>query len=117
MFVLWQLSLLALSLLATPSVSQDTCSPVNGVQFTAYGFPDASGSTAYGCNNDQVNLQAGGPTPLGDGSYAKPYSAAAGTGSTAFAQCSLVYIPYLRKYFRIADVCGGCGKPQNPICL
>lgn len=91
-----------------------SCSSVSGVKFTAYGFPDASGTPAYACNgNTVVASQPGGKTVLGDGSFGKPYSAAA-AGNSVFAKCQLLYIPLLKKYFRIQDDCSGCGKFELP---
>lgn len=107
------LSLLVLSLAG----STVGCGVVSGVKFTAYGFPDADGVPAYKCNGNQV-VQTGpnDRTKLGDGSFGKPYAAAAATGST-FTKCELLYMPLLKKYFRVQDNCSGCGKLSIPwIC-
>ena len=103
---LLSLSLLVLSLIQ----SGMGCNTVSGIKFTAYGFPDASGTPAYACNgNNPVASQPGGKTVLGDGSFNKPYSAAAATGSI-FKECELLYMPLLKKYFRVQDNCSGCGQ-------
>ena len=71
--------------------SSIACNVVNGVKFTAYGYPDASGTPAFSCNgNTVVPSPAGGKTPLGDGSYNKPYAAASATGS--------IFKEYSRRY-------------------
>ncbi|KAL8842269.1 MAG: hypothetical protein Q9170_000595 [Blastenia crenularia] len=94
-----------------------SCSSVSGVKFTAYGFPDASGTPAYACNgNTVVPSKAGGKTVLGDGSFGKPYSAAAAAGST-FAKCEMLYMPLLKKYFRIQDDCSGCVGKQTDLYI
>ena len=99
-------SLAALSLAG----SSLACNVVSGVKFTAYGFPDAPGTPAFMCQGTTVvPSQAGDQTPLGDGSFANPYTAASATGSP-FAECELLYHPLLKKYFRINDNCSGCGK-------
>lgn len=86
------------------------CQTVSGVKFTAYGFPDASGIPAYKCNGN--NVVPTGPndrTQLGDGSFGKPYAAAA-AGNSVFKKCELLYMPLLKKYFRVQDDCSGCGE-------
>ncbi|KAL8952984.1 MAG: hypothetical protein Q9222_001135 [Ikaeria aurantiellina] len=94
-----------------------SCSTVSGVKFTAYGFPDASGTPAYACNgNTVVASQTGGKTVLGDGSFGKPYSAAAAGGSI-FKKCELLYIPLLKKYFRVQDDCSGCVSKQADLYI
>ena len=104
------LSFLVLSLTG----SSAGCGVVSGVKFTAYGFPDADGVPAYKCNGNQV-VQTGpnDRTELGDGSSGNPYAAAAATGST-FKKCELLYMPLLKKYFRVQDNCSGCGKLSIP---
>ena len=86
------------------------CAVVSGVKFTAYGYPDASGTPAYKCNGNRVvPTQPGDKTKLGDGSFQHPYAAAAAGGSV-FAKCELLYMPLLKKYFRVQDDCSGCGS-------
>lgn len=85
------------------------CSVKSGTKFTAYGFPDANGVPAYQCNGNQIVLaDSSHRTLLGDGSYNNPYAAAA-HGNSDFQKCELVYVPLLRKYFRVQDDCSGCG--------
>ena len=105
-------NLLALSVLSLTGSSL-ACGVVSGVKFTAYGYPDADGTPAYKCNgNKVVPTQAGDKTMLGDGSFGKPYAAAAASGSV-FTKCELLYHPLLKKYFRVQDNCSGCGKLQE----
>lgn len=85
------------------------CEVVNGVKFTAYGYPDASGIPAYKCQNGKpVNTGPNDKTELGDGSFGNPYAAAASRNSV-FKRCDVLYMPLLKKYFRIQDDCSGCG--------
>ncbi|KAL8795539.1 MAG: hypothetical protein Q9195_001960 [Heterodermia aff. obscurata] len=93
------------------------CGVVSGVKFTAYGFPDADGVPAYKCNGNQV-VQTGpnDRTELGDGSFGNPYAAAAATGST-FKKCELLYLPLLKKYFRVQDNCSGCISKQADLYI
>ena len=114
---------LALALLYL-SGSGLACSVQNGIKLTNYGFPDASGTPAYKCNGGTVvPTVAGDKTKLGDGSFGKPYAAAAAANSV-FKKCSLIYVPLLEKYFRVQDDCSGCGmfpvialSPLNPNSL
>ena len=86
------------------------CNPERGIKLTNYGFPDASGTPAYKCRGGQVvPTQAGDKTELGDGSFGNPYAAAA-AGNSIFKKCDLIYVPILKKYFRIQDDCSGCGN-------
>ncbi|KAG6999262.1 hypothetical protein G7Y79_00036g072180 [Physcia stellaris] len=93
------------------------CSTVSGIKFTAYGFPDASGIPAYKCNGNTVTTT--GPndrTQLGDGSFGKPYAAAAARNSI-FQRCELLYMPLLKKYFRVQDDCSGCVAKQTDLYI
>ena len=88
------------------------CNVNGGIKLTNYGFPDASGTPAYKCQgNKPVNTVAGDKTLLGDGSFNHPYAAAAATGSI-FKECDLIYVPLLKKYFRVQDNCSGCVSKQ-----
>ncbi|MDI1492529.1 MAG: hypothetical protein OHK93_003743 [Ramalina farinacea] len=88
------------------------CTAVSNVHFTNYGYPDASGLTQYSCNGDQ-EVSGSVATPLGDGSFAKPYSAALSDTATAFSKCETVYIPYFQKYFKFVDICAQCQTDQG----
>ena len=101
----------AVSLLLLSLTNPTTpCSIAASTKFTAYGYPDADGIPAYACKGSQpISSSAGGKTMLGDGSFEKPYAAAAASGSV-FQECELVYVPLLKKYFRIQDNCGACGR-------
>ena len=85
----------------------DSCTAVSDVHFTNYGYPDASGLTQYSCDGDQ-EVSGNVATPLGDGTAAKPYSAALSDTATAFKKCETVYIPYFQKYFKFVDICAQC---------
>ncbi|KAL8748097.1 MAG: hypothetical protein Q9190_000125 [Brigantiaea leucoxantha] len=105
-------SLLLLSL-TNPTIP---CSIAAGTKFTAYGYPDADGIPAYACKGSQpISSSAGEKTMLGDGSFEKPYAAAAALGSV-FQECELVYVPLLKKYFRIQDNCGACVLLTSALC-
>ena len=85
------------------------CNAERGIKLTNYGFPDASGIPAYKCQGG--NVVPTGPndrTELGDGSFGNPYAAAA-AGNSIFKKCDLIYVPILKKYFRVQDDCSGCG--------
>ena len=100
------LSLLLLSLTG----SGMACETVSGIKFTAYGFPDADGIPAYKCNGDSVaTTSSSDRTQLGDGSFGSPYAAAAQRNSI-FQKCELLYMPLLKKYFRVQDDCSACGQ-------
>lgn len=93
------------------------CETVGGIKFTAYGFPDAFGIPAYKCNGDNVAITgANDRTQLGDGSFGNPYAAAA-AGSSIFQKCELLYMPLLKKYFRVQDDCSGCGQSSSQLCM
>ncbi|KAJ3562269.1 hypothetical protein NPX13_g8626 [Xylaria arbuscula] len=89
--------------------------PQKTVSMTFYGYPDNCDST--GCYGNEVaencknpdgqsrNYKAGG-----DGSWNNPLSMVGN-----FKACSIVYLPYLRKYGIIDDTCEGCGKDQMDI--
>ncbi|KAI0102407.1 hypothetical protein GGR51DRAFT_562582 [Nemania sp. FL0031] len=83
--------------------------PQKTVKVTFYGYPDthdSSCSAAYvghNCNNPDGtprNWLAGG-----DGSWNNPL-----TMMGDFEPCSIVYLPYLRKYGIIDDTCPPCAK-------
>ena len=101
----------------TPSAL--ACNTIGGIKFTNYGYPDASGTPAYKCNgNKVVPTQPGDKTELGDGSFKKPYAAAAADPSQSFlSECELIYLPLLKKYFRVQDNCSGCVDKQVDLYL
>lgn len=107
---------LALAILSL-SGSSVGCSTEKGIKLTNYGFPDASGTPAYKCKGGKVvNTQQGDKTELGDGSFKNPYAAAA-SGNSVFKKCDLIYVPILKKYFRVQDDCSGCGMFSFFFCL
>lgn len=108
-------SLLALA--AIPFLSQlasaQSCSTLDNIKLTYYGFPDGPGdTTSFGCSGSTyvVSTSQSPPKAGGSGTYEDPFTLATAAGSTNLKQCELVYIPYLKKYFRNGDVCTGCGK-------
>ena len=110
---MYKLTEISIALLAIAG-SGLACNRVDKVRLTNYGFPDASGIPSYHCNGDKpVPSQPGGKTLLGDGSFNKPYAAAASKSSKTFKQCQTIYVPLLEKYFKIQDDCAQCGKSQN----
>ena len=44
----------------------------------------------------------------GSGTYNDPISFATATDNKKLAQCAIVYVPLLRKYFRNEDDCAEC---------
>lgn len=98
----------ALALVALSDFSL-ACKVERGIKLTNYGFPDASGIPAYKCKGGRpVPTQPGDKTELGDGSFGNPYAAAA-AGNSIFKKCDVIYVPILKKYFRVQDDCSGCG--------
>lgn len=99
---------LALALVAFGDFSL-ACNVERGIKLTNYGFPDASGIPAYKCRGGRsVPTQPGDKTELGNGSFDNPYAAAA-AGNSIFKKCDVIYVPILKKYFRVQDDCSGCG--------
>ena len=90
------------------------CNTIDGIKFTNYGYPDAPGTPAYKCDGNKVlPTEPGDKTALGDGSFERPYAAAAADPSHSFVQkCELLYIPLLQKFFRVQDNCSGCIDKQ-----
>lgn len=84
------------------ALSTLACSETSDFIITFYAWPDndpPSADTAYGCGSK--NYIAGGT-----GTYADPLTMAAVEGR--FAQCEMVYSPYLKKYLRSEDTCANC---------
>jgi hypothetical protein len=90
------------------------------VYVTWYGFNDNSCQveTDHSCNTIAFPKSDGFPTmheigTEGDGSYANPgtfATAASDDGTMAeIAPGTLIYIPYVRKYFIMEDQCAECG--------
>lgn len=102
------LTALALAALSKSSLG---CDLQKNIKITNYGFPDASSYPPYICQGSQnITNSAHEPTALGTGTADKPYSAAAAGNSTIFERCALIYVPILKKYFRVQDVCPRCGE-------
>lgn len=105
---MYKLLSLALALVSLSDFSLG-CNVERGIKLTNYGFPDASGIPAYKCRGGRpVPTQAGDKTELGNGSFGNPYAAAA-AGNSIFKKCDVIYVPILKKYFRVQDDCSGCG--------
>jgi hypothetical protein len=69
---------------------------------TFYGWPDNSppgNKVAIRCE-DRNNIASG------TGTYADPLTMAAEEGR--FADCEIIYSPYLKKYLRLEDTCANC---------
>ncbi|KAI1310176.1 hypothetical protein F5Y03DRAFT_347164 [Xylaria venustula] len=90
-----------LSLLAGVATA---CSVTGNVKTTFYGVPDndppGSDAIAYSCSSRGAH--AGGT-----GTYSDPLTFASKEGGS-YAQCEIVYSPYLKKYIRNEDICAGC---------
>ncbi|KAI0108544.1 hypothetical protein GGR51DRAFT_119181 [Nemania sp. FL0031] len=90
-----------LSLLAGVATA---CSITSGVKVTFYGVPDndpaGSDAIAYSCGSR--GFHAGGT-----GTYSDPLTVASKEGGS-YAQCEILYVPYLKKYVRNEDICAGC---------
>ena len=101
----------------TPSTL--ACNTIGGIKLTNYGYPDASGTPAYKCNGNKVlPSKPGDKTELGDGSFKNPYAAASADPSQSFLnKCELIYVPLLKKYFRVQDNCSGCVDKQVDLYL
>ena len=112
-----------------------SCAPENNVKLTFYGYPDGqSDTTSFGCSGTSPTGQgnnggtAGGtlsPSSLvpqsrrhtdewpGSGTYSDPETFATAMDNTDFKECEIVYIPYLKKYFRYNDHCQQCSKQAH----
>ncbi|PWY90215.1 hypothetical protein BO70DRAFT_415772 [Aspergillus heteromorphus CBS 117.55] len=91
-----------LALLGLASAVAASCTVETDYEITFYGYPDndpASAETAYNCGGrDYI---AGGT-----GTYDDPLTFATAPGE--FEKCEIIYLPYLRKYLRLEDVCEQC---------
>jgi hypothetical protein len=79
---------------------------------TGYGYPDNDPA-----NSDAIAWPtAARPHAGGTGTYADPISMAVGftgSGTPDLPKGTLFYVPTLRRYFRIEDLCGAChGSPR-----
>ena len=86
---------------------------------TFYGYPnndDGSGNfgtnvIAYGVqwqgHSRHTNAQ-GNPVAGGTGSFADPITVAASEGNSSLPPGTLIYLPGLKKYFLVEDICGNC---------
>jgi hypothetical protein len=94
--------LASIALLATFAASTLACAPMKNFKMTFYGYPDNSPP------GPQVRFNCGGRGGKagGTGTYADPLTMASAMGR--FAQCELVYSPYLQKYLRNEDSCANC---------
>ena len=106
------MALAAMPLLSRFAYAQ-SCAPVDSIKLTFYGYVDGPGdTTSFGCSGSSpvTSTAQNPPTAGGSGSYDDPFTLATQAGSTLLQECELVYIPYLKKYFRYQDHCSGCGK-------
>jgi len=84
------------------------CSVTGNVKTTFYGVPDndPAGSDAIAFSCGARGFHAGGV-----GTYSDPLTFASKSGS-GYAQCEIVYFPYLKKYIRNEDICAACNTNQ-----
>jgi hypothetical protein len=94
-----------LSVLAGCGVAT-ACSITTGVKTTFYGVPDndPAGSDAIAFSCGSRGFHAGGT-----GTFSDPLTFASKQGSV-YAQCEIVYAPYLKKYIRNEDICAACSE-------
>jgi hypothetical protein len=90
------------ALMASFAASALACAPLKSFKMTFYGYPDNSPP------GPQVQFSCGGRGGKagGVGTYAEPLTMASELGR--FAQCEIVYSPYLQKYLRNEDSCASC---------
>ena len=81
-----------------------SCSPLDNVQISFFGYPDNSPPGAGLAFTNCGHSLAGGT-----GSYDDPITFATATDGD-FQICEIVYLPYLRKYARYEDDCEQCSK-------
>jgi hypothetical protein len=101
----------ALTLLSSSNASpllarDDTCSVVQQVTSTFYGYPDNSppgAGIAY--------TQCGRDNAGGSGTFSDPLTFASAAGE--FDTCEVIYAPYLKKYLRYEDECTQCESDWN----
>ena len=94
-----------------PSQTQ-SCSSLDNVQITFFGYPDNSPPGAGIAWTNCGHSLAGGT-----GSYDDPITFATATDGD-FKVCDIVYLPHLRKYARYEDDCEQCSKsPPQPFYL
>jgi 3D (Asp-Asp-Asp) domain-containing protein len=86
---------------------------------TFYGYPDnddgsghfSTNLIAYGLqwqgHSRHLNAQ-GEPVASGVGTYDDPITVAASQGNASLPPGTLIYIPGLKKYFLVEDICGNC---------
>ena len=86
-----------------PSQTQ-SCSSLDNVQITFFGYPDNSPPGAGIAWTNCGHSLAGGT-----GSYDDPITFATATDGD-FKVCDIVYLPHLRKYARYEDDCEQCSK-------
>jgi 3D (Asp-Asp-Asp) domain-containing protein len=86
---------------------------------TFYGYPDNDdGAGHFGTNVIAYGLQwqghgrhtnaQGEPVAGGIGSFADPITVATGQGNSTLPPGALIYLPGLKKYFLVEDICGNC---------
>lgn len=125
-------SILALITLTAASAAA-TCTPINPVVLTFYGYPDndpPSADIAYDCGRGykasgmslflffiyylsftgMICMQRTNKT--GNGTYNNPLTAASAAPGE-FNKCEVLYLPYLRKYVIIEDTCAQCSMSRS----
>ena len=121
-------------LFAAEQALAQSCNIKNNQGFSFYGLGSAGVYSKYKCNGNsyvqgsdtlppaQSGRSGGGEHPpytplrialadmiLGDGTYDNPTHFAAAVGDPNFKQCETIYVPLLKKYFRLNEICEGCG--------
>ena len=86
------------------TVSAQSCSPLNDVKITFFGYPDDSPPGA-----SLAFTQCGHSLAGGTGPYDDPISFATATNGE-FTICDVVYLPWVRKYAHYEDDCEQCSK-------
>jgi 3D (Asp-Asp-Asp) domain-containing protein len=92
-----------------------SCSGSNtmSAKVTFYGYPDNDdGGSTIGTNiiagpGRYTNVQ-GEPVAGGVGTFADPITVAVSAGNTILSPGTLIYLPGLKKYFLVEDICGNC---------
>ena len=101
--------LFLLSVLFLNAAAQ-SCSPLDDVKITFFGYPDNSPPGAGIAYNQCGHSLAGGT-----GTYDDPITFATATDGD-FNVCDVVYLPWVKKYARYEDDCEQCSVCFNMVC-
>ena len=86
------------------TAAAQSCSPLDDVKITFFGYPDNSPPGA-----SLAFTQCGHSLAGGTGSYDDPITFATAINGD-FNVCEIVYLPWVRKYARYEDDCEQCSK-------